>query len=181
MPPGIIRPATNADVAKLAGVNLRSWQAAYRGIMPDAGLAGLTVSEFEAVWAENLAAAGRTNLLCEVDGAVAGFVSFGATRDKDGSAAEAGDAIRVGEIIGLYLDPPYWGMGQGRMLCDEALSALSAAGFGEVTLWVLRDNARARRFYERAGFVLEPGAQMYVQRWDVELPHVRYRRGARNL
>lgn len=174
MPPGIIRPATNADVPKLAGVNLRSWQAAYRGIMPDAGLAALTLSEFEAVWGENLAAAGRANLLCEVEGQVVGFVSFGATREKDGGAE------KVGEIIGLYLDPPYWGKGLGRMLCDEALAGLAAAGYGEVTLWVLTENGRARRFYERAGFTLEPAALMNVRRWDTDLPHVRYRRWARS-
>jgi RimJ/RimL family protein N-acetyltransferase len=32
------------------------------------------------------------------------------------------------------------------------LAGTSGAGYLSVTLWVLRDNRRARRFYERAGF-----------------------------
>jgi len=36
---------------------------------------------------------------------------------------------------------------------DRVLARSVAAGYSTVTLWVLRDNRRARRFYERAGFV----------------------------
>lgn len=165
----IIRPAAEADLAPLARVNLNAWRAAYRGLMPAEGLAALALAEFEAVWEENLAAANRRNLVAAVEGDIAGFVSFGPTRD-DG--ADGG----VGEIFGLYLDSAYWNQGIGRALCDEALASMRLDGFREVTLWVLRDNARAIRFYELAGFVLEEGARMSVRRWDVDLPHIRYRR-----
>jgi ribosomal protein S18 acetylase RimI-like enzyme len=165
----IIRPAAEADLAPLARVNLNAWRAAYRGIMPAEGLAALTLAEFEAVWDENLAAAHRRNLVAAVNGDIAGFVSFGPTRDD-------GADHTVGEIMGLYLDSAYWNQGIGRALCDEALASMRQDGFEEVTLWVLRENARARRFYELAGFILEEGAHMSVSRWDVDLPHIRYRR-----
>ena len=35
---------------------------------------------------------------------------------------------------------------------DRVLARSSGAGYRSITLWVLRDNQRARRFYERAGF-----------------------------
>lgn len=165
----IIRPATSGDLAPLARVNLNSWRAAYRGLMPAEGLAALTIAEFEAVWEENLAAENRRNLVAAVDDDIAGFVSFGPTRD-DG--ADGG----VGEIFGLYLDSAFWNRGIGRALCDEALASMKRDGFIEVTLWVLRGNARAIRFYELAGFLLEEGASMSVRRWDVDLPHIRFRR-----
>ncbi|OQY97229.1 MAG: hypothetical protein B6D36_18845 [Planctomycetes bacterium UTPLA1] len=165
----IIRPATSGDLAPLARVNLASWRAAYRGLMPAEGLAALTLAEFEAVWVENLAAENRRNLVAAVDGQIAGFVSFGPTRDE---GADGG----VGEIFGLYLDSAFWNRGIGHALCDEALASMKRDSFREVTLWVLRGNARAIRFYELAGFVLEEGASMSVRRWDVELPHIRYRR-----
>lgn len=166
----IIRPATSGDLAPLASVNLNSWRAAYRGLMPAEGLAALTLAEFEAVWAENLAAENRRNLVAAFDGEIAGFVSFGPTRD------EGADVGGVGEIFGLYLDSAFWNRGIGRALCDEALASMKRDSFREVTLWVLRGNVRAIRFYELAGFVLEEGASMSVRRWDVELPHIRYRR-----
>lgn len=172
MPDCIIRPATTDDMAALARVNLDSWRAAYRGMMPEAGLASLTLAEFETVWAENMAAAGRINLVAELDRGVVGFVSFGPSRDDEA------DPQGVGEIIGLYVDPAYWGKKLGKALCDKAIASLKAGGFAEVTLWVLRDNARARRFYELAGFAIETGAEMSVRRWDTDLHHVRYRRQA---
>jgi RimJ/RimL family protein N-acetyltransferase len=36
-----------------------------------------------------------------------------------------------------------------------ALTALSEAGYRRAVLWVLAGNARARRFYERAGFAAD--------------------------
>jgi len=165
----IIRPATTGDVHPLARVNLASWRAAYRGIMPAEGLAALTLAEFEAVWDENLAAAHRRNLVAAVNNDIAGFVSFGPTRDDEADHT-------VGEIMGLYLDSGFWNRGIGRALSDEALASMRLDGFREVTLWVLRGNARAIRFYELAGFLLEEGVHMSVRRWDVDLPHIRYRR-----
>ncbi len=37
-------------------------------------------------------------------------------------------------------------------LHDEALRTLAAGGSTSARLWVLEDNARARRFYERRGW-----------------------------
>jgi ribosomal protein S18 acetylase RimI-like enzyme len=35
---------------------------------------------------------------------------------------------------------------------DAVLERAGAAGYACISLWVLKDNPRARRFYERAGF-----------------------------
>jgi RimJ/RimL family protein N-acetyltransferase len=48
--------------------------------------------------------------------------------------------------------PSVWGTGVGRELMAVAVDRLREAGFRSATLWVLRDNERARRFYERAGW-----------------------------
>lgn len=49
----------------------------------------------------------------------------------------------------------------GTRLLFALASDLSQTGFGAVSLWVLRDNAPARRFYERHG------AQVISEREDV--------------
>ena len=46
--------------------------------------------------------------------------------------------------------PERWGSGVADALHDAALAALGCA---EVKLWVLEENARARRFYEKRGWV----------------------------
>jgi len=63
-----------------------------------------------------------------------------------------GRAGLVGELYALYIAPAWWSAGVGRELMSRALTGLRADGYQRVVLWVLTDNARARRFYEIAGF-----------------------------
>ena len=57
------------------------------------------------------------------------------------------------------------------------LDELRDTPFKSVTLWVLTDNARGRRFYECAGFAPDGGAKSVVVEGE-NLPEIRYRRGA---
>jgi tRNA dimethylallyltransferase len=61
-------------------------------------------------------------------------------------------AAKDGWLNGLYVVPEEWGNGVADRLHDEALRALAAAGATTAHLWVLEDNRRARRFYERRGW-----------------------------
>ena len=47
--------------------------------------------------------------------------------------------------------------------------------YDEATLWVLEENPRARRFYERAGWRTD-GERKADERWGVRAPEVRYRK-----
>ena len=57
-----------------------------------------------------------------------------------------------GWLHGLYVVPDAWGSGIAERLHDDALAALARAGAATARLWVLEDNERARRFYERRGW-----------------------------
>jgi GNAT superfamily N-acetyltransferase len=52
----------------------------------------------------------------------------------------------------LYVLPEAWGTDVAARLHDAALAALAAAGVARARLWVLEENTRARRFYERCGW-----------------------------
>jgi GNAT superfamily N-acetyltransferase len=54
----------------------------------------------------------------------------------------------------LYVVPDRWGRGVGGALHDLALDRLRDAGVEEARLWTLRENGRARSFYERRGWSL---------------------------
>jgi RimJ/RimL family protein N-acetyltransferase len=60
----------------------------------------------------------------------------------------------------IYVTPAWWSAGVGWTLMGSVLSALEAGGYRRVVLWVLADNARARRFYERAGFAADGGSNV---------------------
>jgi ribosomal protein S18 acetylase RimI-like enzyme len=163
-----IRPATHGDIPILARVHVATWQAAYRGIVPDAQLDGLSVTDAEANWRGNLNRSERTNLVAEAGGEVTGFIAFGPTRDSSLDPASSG------EIYGVYLHPSVWRAGYGRALMDEALLSLSNEGFIEVMLWTWERNLPARAFYERLGFISD--AAVESDRFGPRLTELRYRR-----
>jgi GNAT superfamily N-acetyltransferase len=64
-----------------------------------------------------------------------------------------------------------WGKGIGSGLHDAALAVLSEAGYRDAGLWVIAGNDRARRLYERRGWVRCPG----VEQQAYGVTEVRYR------
>ncbi len=151
-----IRPATRADAIDVATVHVRSWQAAYPGLVPQSYLDSLTPEGRRGRWEDILDTTswptqGTLLLVDEPDDTVIGFVSFGPSRDEDDKT----DPATVAEVGTLYLDPGYWSRGGGGLLLSAAVARLTEAGFREVTLWSLETNVRARRFYERRGWKLD--------------------------
>lgn len=65
------------------------------------------------------------------------------------------DKLDTGEIISIYVLPSYWRKGYGSKMMEFALDKLSFLGYKECCLWVLKDNIRARIFYEKLGFSLD--------------------------
>jgi ribosomal protein S18 acetylase RimI-like enzyme len=163
-----VRLATAVDIPALARVHVASWQAAYRGIMPDQFLDGLSVARSETAWREMLALASQTNLVCELDQEVVGFAACGPTRDFDQ------DPAITAELYAIYFVPAHWSKGYGHALWQRVRDELIESGYQKVTLWVLEANARARRFYEREGFTLDLVTVKEFQLEGTKLLEVRY-------
>ena len=165
-----VRPATIDDAPGIARVHARSWQAAYRGIVADAFLEGLSdevwVERWRTIFTEPREGA-RTLVSVEGDD-VTGFARIGPVRDPD-PPGPGWD-----EVYAIYLDPAYWGRQLGSALMVGLLDTV-AEGVPGVSLWVLRDNARARAFYERHGFEVD-GLSQEITIEGQALPEVRYRR-----
>jgi GNAT superfamily N-acetyltransferase len=162
-----VRPATLRDAPAMGRVHVRAWQAAYRGQMPDDYLDGLRPEDRAAYWEGALR---RTDLqgallVAERDREVVGFAVVGPAREPEGA----------GELYAINLDPDHWGTGAGRALLEAAQAELARGGFDETVLWVLTGNARARRFYEVAGWVAD-GSSRSDEVFGVTVHEVRYRR-----
>ena len=71
---------------------------------------------------------------------------------EEGGTAVGIAGSRAGWVDGLYVLPEWWGRGAGRRLHDEVLRRQRTSGAASCSLWVLAENARARRFYERLGW-----------------------------
>jgi GNAT superfamily N-acetyltransferase len=161
-----VRDATPADAHGLATVHVVSWRAAYRGLMPDEVLAGLSVPERERIWSHRLAAPEpRTSVVVATDARrVVGFAAVGPPLVP----ADRADPT-VGDLYALYLDPDHWARGIGAPLHAAALDRLVTHGFTRAGLWLLDGNRRAERFYRRHGWVDTGRTQIDRGPQDVEL------------
>jgi len=86
----------------------------------------------------------------------------------------AGSDGLVAELYALYVHPAWWSTGTGRALMDHVLARVCMAGYACITLWVLEANARARCFYQRAGFA--PDGARHVLDDLGGVIEIRYRR-----
>ena len=71
---------------------------------------------------------------------------------RSGDDTVGAACVREGWLDGLYVVPELWGTGLADVLHDRALELVRDLGSARCHLWVLEDNARARRFYERRGW-----------------------------
>ena len=165
----MVRRARVDDAEAIAAVHVASWQAGYQGIVDQAVLDGLSVAERAEAHRRYLSdpAAERRLYVCEDDGRLVGFVTCG--------PAAHGESADVGEVHALYAHPSAWGTGAGRAVMEAALRDLRDAGCREAVVYVLDDNARGRRFYERAGFAAD-ATGLPLEAFDFDLTQARYRR-----
>ena len=160
-----IRRARPEDAMAVARVHVRSWQAAYRGLMPDQYLDGLR--------AENRAATydfsgtdplKPETIVMEDAGSIVGFATTAPS-----------DVIGWGELSALYVDPDHWARGFGVALIAAARMRLVERGFGEAVLWVLEGNTRADRFYRNDGWMHDETRRTTTV-WGITVNENRYRR-----
>ena len=147
----VIRRVDVADADAVALVRVRSWQAAYAGLLPASYLDAMDVAHNADLFRRRLSAPAvhSDDWLVEWEGQIVGWGNIQSTsRDED---AEPGCA----ELIALYVLPSHWGYGLGHRMMHHLMAVLADVGSKRVTLWVLEGNQRARAFYERQGFEVD--------------------------
>jgi|SRR5580658_478737 GNAT superfamily N-acetyltransferase len=175
----MIRSASTADAAEISGVQRDSWLAAYEGIIAHEIINRVTAPDDGARVRQvfRLRPWQRT-LVAITEPGIVGYASFGPELDVFAPwphpISPAGQQGQVGELYALYVHPAWWSTGTGRALMDHVLAKVSRAGYPCVLLWVLERNARARTFYERAGF--RPDGASHVLEGLGGVIEIRYRR-----
>ncbi|MCQ4214352.1 GNAT family N-acetyltransferase, partial [Streptomyces longispororuber] len=140
------------DCDAVAEVRVRGWQFAYAGLMPQTYLDAMSVARDAARRRERFGRGG--DLVAERSGTVVGWACHGPSRDRDVPPGEA-------ELYALYAHPDHLSTGVGRALMAACLAGAGAAGHAVMRLWVVEGNARARRFYARAGFTPDGAREAY--------------------
>ncbi len=176
-----IRAATRADADGITDVQVASWRAGYAHVFPESVLYGDDFDgsrrRFWTAWrfapGHRIAVAAVADQTADDAAAggerVVGFASYGPERER------ARGFTGRGELWAFYLHPDVWGTGIAATLIDHAHDRLRAEGFHEAVLWVLDDNPRARRFYEKHGWAatgIEATPDMYA---DAPVTELEYR------
>lgn len=127
-----LRPGTAADAAAVADIWHSGWHEAHPGHVPE----GLTARRTLEAFHDRAPARVADTTVAEVDGEVAGFIMV------------VGD-----EVEQVYVATAHRGSGLADLLLDESERQVAAHGHAVAWLAVVVGNQRARRFYEKRGWV----------------------------
>jgi GNAT superfamily N-acetyltransferase len=140
-----LRAATLADATLIASIHSASWQATYRGLLPDSFLDGEVAGERAAYWEARLRAPGeerRMVVIAELADAPIGFM-----------CVERQPESAWGVLLdNLHALPGYQGIGAGKLLMRAAQDWAREQGEKQMYLYVLEGNTPAIGFYERQGW-----------------------------
>jgi len=148
-------------VLQVASVHIAAWRETYPGLLPDAMLERLSIAGEAIRWQRMLdrpeAWGGAISFVAEQDGVVVGYGLCGEQRLP--LLRERGFTSEIAE---LYVLRSSQRQGAGSKLMSAMAGALVARGHRAVSLWVLKQNAPAHRFYERLGgtFIIEKRADL---------------------
>ena len=129
-----LRPATADDAPAIARIWYFGWRDGHLGHVADELVALRTRESFD----QRAAARVADTVVATVDGAVAGFIMV------------VGD-----EVEQVYVASEHRGTGLAAALLTEAERLVAVNGHDRAWLAVAPGNARARRFYQRRGWIDE--------------------------
>ena len=151
-----VRRVSREDAEVVGEIHSKAWKSAYRGLFPDEYIDSDTASKRTEEFLESIKDDKCMYFLLEASGQPAGIVK---THECD----------NVLEIESIYILSEYRGQGLGAEAIDFILAYKPWDG---IFLWVLEDNIKARRFYEKNGFKLS-GDTRTINR-GIELKQLRY-------
>lgn len=169
-----IRLAVLSDAPAMAEIHVRSWEAAYKDIIP-AEYIKKRSEKRPAQWQSILSQANDTRYIIEADGKPAGMVCAGEPQDDNVETLnDSGIDGSFYELQAMYLHPDFFRRGIGTKAMNFAIEKGRAAGKSYMILWVLEDNKSAVEFYKACGFAADGAYKLYD--YGKELKVIRMRR-----
>lgn len=142
-----IRKAIKEDAESLANIIVESWKSAYSDIIPKDEISKFLDKRRRKQQFERFIEDEEIILIGFYNEIPFGLVF--ANKDNDEQLEE------YGSIYSIYLLEEYWGKDLATKLMDEVIGILKNEGCKQVSLWVYEVNRRARKFYEKHGFIFD--------------------------
>lgn len=149
----LIRKAVPGDEPILAYIQTESWKAAFADILSPEELIRCTdFHKAEKMYHNVLRREGCNMAIAYVADQPHCIAAWGKNR------CDLGDT--VGELICIHSLQNNWAKGYGSAVMEYVLAQLQQEHYKSVILWVFEANTRAKRFYEKHGFMLTDQKKM---------------------
>ena len=137
-----VRAAAKADLGRIAELYVDSWRRTYRGLLPEAYLAGLDRRSTERKWADYRCRNGHFIFVSVEDQALKGFAA-----GMEASNVEPG----AGLLDSMHVEADSRGHGIGKRLIGAVAGHLWQKGVGRMAITVIEGNDTALAVYEHLG------------------------------
>lgn len=140
----VLRNGTAADAQAVLDVfNLTHFETDFLGSYPEEST---LTPEGEADFLQKQTDSDNAiEILAEIEGKAVGLAGISCVRPREKTRHRA--------EFGISIDKAYWGLGIGRALTEACIECAKAAGYAQLELSVVADNAHAIALYESVGFV----------------------------
>ena len=161
-----IRLAVPADALDMAEVHMRSWEVAYKDIIPAEYIREKNAAR-PAMWQKILAEGKYPHRVIQLNGKTIGNMCVALPQDGDLDETYY-------ELHGIYLSPDYFRQGIGTQAIKFAFDTARNLGKKSMTVWVFSENVNSIRFYEKHGFL--PDGKTKILNCGKPLTAIRMRR-----
>ena len=161
-----IRYANKDDADTIALINSKSFQQTFRGIIPEDFLEErFSYERLKERLYKELNEGTTISCIMYKDDIPVGMLTFAQDDYKERDNSEI-------DLWRIYLLPEYWGQNLGKEFIDWGIKELTRKGYEKVALWVVEENERARKFYEKVCFahdgeirIINPGREIKEYRY----------------
>jgi GNAT superfamily N-acetyltransferase len=140
----VLIPGSARDADAIGRLHAESWQASYRGIMPDQFLDIEALEQRKSAWRSRLAVETDRRWLLKAqdqEGELVGFACVELDAEPEWGAL----------LDNLHVRPDRKGRGIGRRLFDAAREWSFEQRHQGIHLWVIEANVEGQQFYNRIG------------------------------
>lgn len=157
----VIRLAKPADAPDMAEIHARSWEAAYREIIPMNCIKEKNAAS-QALFKRIITDENDRQYVIQADGKTIGIMCVAPPQEGDDEVTnDSGIDDSFYELHGIYLHPAVYRQGIGKIAMSFAFDKARSAGKSNMILWVFAENTNAVKFYENCGFTPDGASKIY--------------------
>jgi ribosomal protein S18 acetylase RimI-like enzyme len=161
-----IRFAVPADAPDMAEAHMRSWEVAYKDIIPQEYIRERNATR-PAMWEKTLAEGQYPHRVIQQNGKTVGNMCVAPPQDDDLDD-------NYYEMHCIFLHPDYFRQGIGTKAMAFAFDIARNLGKKVMTVWVFAENISSIKFYEKCGF--EPDGKTKILHFGKPLTAIRMKR-----